>query len=134
MAEKIDSSLARRSLIPLCDKIGRRQVDVVVHDFYAKVRVHPYLAPFFVGVHDFPTHERHIADFWWIAMGGRVTERHSVDMIRKHYPLNLTPQAFTEWLATFDETVHARLPRELADQWYQMAAAIGANMKRILQI
>ncbi len=122
----------KRRLVPLCELIGRERVDSVVHAFYAKLRQHPDLKRYFAHIPDFAEHEAHIADFWWIAMGGKVEKRHAVDMVRRHQPLGLDEQAFAQWLAAFDETTHEQLPAELADAWLRMAQAIGANLKRIL--
>ncbi len=122
----------KRRLVPLCELIGRGRVDAVVHAFYTKLRQHPDLKRYFAHIPDFAEHETHIADFWWIAMGGKVEKRHAVDMVRRHQPLGLDEQAFAQWLAVFDETTHEHLPSELADAWMRMAQAIGANLKRIL--
>lgn len=124
----------QRRLRPLCDQIGRAGVDRVIQRFYAQVREHPHLAPYFSGIADFSAHERHIADFWWIAMGGRVPHRHSVDMVGRHAVLGLDAQAFEDWLALFRSTLNTDLPGPLGDQWYQMAAAIGGNLRRILGV
>ena len=124
----------RRRLHPLCEQIGRANVDRVIRAFYARVREHPRLAPFFSGVGDFTQHERHIADFWWVAMGGRLEHRHSVDMVGRHSALDLDAQAFDDWLALFRTTLDAELPGALADQWHQMAVAIAGNLRRILGV
>lgn len=122
----------KRRLVPLCELIGRERVDAVVHAFYTKLREHADLKRYFAHIPDFAEHEARIADFWWIAMGGKVENRHAVDMVRRHHPLGLDEQAFAQWLAVFDETTHEHLPADLADAWMRMAQAIGANLKRIL--
>lgn len=122
----------KRRLVPICELIGRERVDAVVQAFYAKLRQHPDLKHYFAHIPDFAEHEARIADFWWIAMGGKVEKRHAVDMVRRHQPLGLDEQAFAQWLAVFDETTREHLPAELADAWLRMAQAIGTNLKRIL--
>ena len=124
----------QRRLHPLCEQIGRENVDRVVRGFYARVRAHPRLAPFFAQIGDFDQHERQIADFWWIAMGGRVEHRHSVDMVGRHATLELDAQAFEDWLALFGATLEAELPAPLARQWLQMATAIAGNLRRVLGV
>lgn len=121
-----------RRLAPLCEKITRSQVQVVITAFYQKLRTHPELAPFFAHIDDFNEHEAHIADFWWLAMGGRLAARPSFDMIRRHRPLNLTDAALAQWLALFDATLQEYLAPELARQWLRMAQGIGVNLKRML--
>lgn len=122
----------RRELAPLCSKIGRETVDRVVQDFYRKLREDPDLAPFFARIADFPAHEAHVADFWWVAMGGRAEAHRPFDMVGRHAPLGLTPSAFQRWLRLFRKTVEEHLPPPLAAQWLQMAQGVGANLERIL--
>jgi hemoglobin len=128
----VETEQPKRRLIPLCELIGRARVDTVVHAFYTKLRQDADLKRYFAHIPDFAEHEAHIADFWWIAMGGKVEKRHAVDMVRRHQPLGLDEQAFARWLAVFDQTTHEHLPTDLADAWLRMAQAIGANLKRIL--
>lgn len=107
-------------------------MDRVIRAFYAKLRVHPELNRFFVHIEHFERHERHIADFWWIAMGGRLPARPSFDMVARHRPLGLDARAFAQWLTVFEETLHEELPAELARAWQQMALGIGRNLQKIL--
>ena len=120
----------RRMLEPLCEKIGRDRVDQVIHAFYATLRADPVLHGFFDGITDFAEHEAHIADFWWVAMGGKLEQPRQFDMLGRHHGLALTPAAFEHWLALFGATLHAQLAADAADQWLQMAEAIAANLQR----
>ena len=125
-------NVSPRKLEPLCGKIGRDNVERVVHAFYDNLRNHPELKLFFVDIPDFESHEAHIADFWWVAMGGRIGDHRPFDMAGRHMPLGLTENAFALWLDLFHETLLGHLPAELAEQWFQMALGIGANLRRIL--
>lgn len=118
--------------IPLCSQISREQVDSVVHAFYEKLRNHPELSRFFVHIDDFAAHEQHIAVFWWWAMGGRAERKRPFDMNGRHHPLGLNGQAFAQWLEIFHQTLQAQLPPPLAEQWFQLAQGVGANLKRMM--
>ena len=122
----------RRELAPLCSKITREQVAHVVDAFYAKLRMDPELQHFFAHIPDFTAHQAHIADFWWIAMGGQVAEHQPFDMIGRHLPLRLSEDHIARWLELFHATLLELLPQELAEQWFQMARGIGKNLTRIL--
>jgi hemoglobin len=119
-----------RVLRPLCDRIGRERVDRVIARFYERLRTDAQLAPFFARVRDFPEHERRIADFWWIAMGGKVEAPAPVDMLGLHRPMGLRHDDLERWLALFDEVLDAELDPELAQQWRTMARGIGQRLAR----
>lgn len=127
---QIGVSSPRRTLEPLCDKIGRDTVERVIHVFYDRLRADPALRSYFSGMPDFAGHEAHIADFWWVAMGGRLAEPRQYDMRGRHRALGLDATAFERWLQLFGETLATHLPPALAEQWLQMAYAISANLKR----
>ena len=119
-----------RVLRPLCDRIGRERVDRVIALFYERLRADAQLAPFFAHIEDFPAHERVIADFWWIAMGGKAADPATVDMLGVHRPMGLRQADLEHWLALFGEVLDAELEPELAQQWLTMARGIGARLSR----
>lgn len=123
-------SSPRRKIEPLCGKIGRDRVDCVIHAFYIRLLADPVLHPYFDGIHDLTAHETHIADFWWVAMGGTLKQSPQFDMLARHQRLGLTPAVFERWLAAFGDTLTDNLPPDLAAQWLQMAIGISANLKR----
>ena len=120
--------MSRRILRPLCDRIGREAVDRVTARFYERLRDDERLAPFFASITDFPAHERRIADFWWIAMGGRLDSPPTVDMLGLHRGMGLRPADLERWLALFAETLDAELEPGLAEDWKRMAEAIGRRL------
>lgn len=120
----------KRVLRPLCDRIGRESVDRVTARFYDRLRADAQLAPFFAHIEDFPAHERLIADFWWIAMGGKLADPAPVDMLGLHRPMKLRQSDLDRWLALFGETADAELEPELAAQWKTMAQGIGARLRQ----
>lgn len=123
--------MTKRVLRPLCDRIGRARVDRVTARFYERLRADEQLAPFFAHIADFPEHERRIADFWWIAMGGMLADPAPVDMIGLHRPMRLRQADLERWLALFDEVAEAELEPELAAQWRTMARGIGERLSRV---
>ncbi|MEJ2061406.1 MAG: group III truncated hemoglobin [Gammaproteobacteria bacterium] len=125
--------MTKKVLRPLCDKIGRERVDQVIRLFYEKLRRDSQLSPFFAHIRDFDTHERKIADFWWIAMGGRLEAPPQVDMVGLHAPMDIKAADLDRWLALFRDTLDEVLEPELADQWHTMALGIGARLRQTLQ-
>lgn len=119
-----------RLLRPLCDRIGRESVDRVIAAFYERLRADAQLAPFFAHIRDFPAHERVIADFWWIAMGGKVENPAPVDMLGLHRPMGLRQADLDRWLALFGQVLTAELEPEPARQWLTMARGIGGRLSR----
>ena len=129
---EIGAPSPQRELAPLCTKITHEQVAHVVNVFYAKLRVDPELQHFFAHIPDFTAHQAHIADFWWIAMGGRIAAHQPFDMIGRHLPLGLSEDHLLRWLELFHAALLGNLTQELAEQWFQMAQGIGKNLARIL--
>lgn len=117
-----------RRLHPLCDKIGRPRVDHCVRLFYARLLDDPQLGGYFRALPDLDAHIDHIADFWWIAMGGRPEGDPVFDMIGRHARLGITEALLQRWLALFDATLQATLPETLATQWQQMAHAVAQRL------
>lgn len=71
-----------------------------------------------------------IVVFWRTAMGERSATPAEVDIIGKHLPLLPKMADFERWLAIFERTLRRELAPEYADQWLQMAQAIGAILAR----
>lgn len=120
----------RRNLEPLAARISAAQTERVVDAFYQELRQDAELGRFFAHIPDFSKHEKLIVAFWRTAMGERSATPAEVDMIGKHLPLSLQATHFERWLATFERTLRRELAPELADQWSQMAQAIGATLVR----
>jgi len=118
-----------RKLEPLCDKIGYDRVVAVIHDFYERLRADPDLGPFFSPIPDHAAHEERVIAYWWLAMGGRMAEPPVVDMVGRHANLGMTEALLQRWLTLFGETLDDHLEPELADQWRQMAQAVGGKLR-----
>jgi len=118
-----------RQLRPLCDKIGYERVEAVIHDFYERLRADPELGAYFDSIPDKPAHEEKIIGYWWLAMGGRLSEPPFVDMIGAHGRLGITHSLLDRWLVLFSEVLDKHLEPGLAGQWRQMAGAVGEKLR-----
>jgi hemoglobin len=118
-----------RKLEPLCDKIGYDRVAAVVHDFYRRLRADEELGPVFAAIGEREAHEEKVIAYWWLAMGGRMAEPPVVDMIGAHARVGVSEAQLQRWLALFGETLRDHLESDLADQWAQMARAVGDKLR-----
>jgi hemoglobin len=118
-----------RKLEPLCDKIGYDRVAAVVHDFYRRLRADEELGPVFTAIGDREGHEAKIIAYWWLAMGGRMSEPPVVDMIGAHARVGVTEAQLQRWLTLFEATLGDHLEAELASQWAQMANAVADKLR-----
>lgn len=80
------------------------QVTRLVHDFYARVRDEPRLAPVFTArVDDWDAHLAQLVDFWSAMLRG--TRRFSGAPMPKHMAMDeLDRDLFDRWLALFQQT------------------------------
>ena len=104
------------------------QINAVVADFYAKIRLHPTLGPIFAAhVTDWPAHEDKIARFWRNAI---LQERsYDVRPMQAHRQAgDVTAAHFAPWLALFDSVLHRQLPAAEAALWSAMAHRIGRSL------
>ena len=86
-------------------EITEAEIDFVVARFYARVRVHPVLAPIFaVHVEDWPAHEAKIARFWKGAILFQPGYEGSPMMAHRRAQ-NVEAAHFPQWLAAFDDVV-----------------------------
>lgn len=101
-------------IIPPRFPVSPAQIDLVVRQFYARVRAGPTLGPVLAGhVADCQTHEKRIGRFWRNALllqrcnDGNPMQAHRAagDIKRQH---------FTIWLSLFDAVLEQQLPQPLA--------------------
>ncbi len=115
--------------IPPRFPITSAEIDLVVADFYAAIRVHPGLGPVFAThVTDWPTHEEKIARFWRNAI---LMERsYDGNPMQAHREAgNVRPGMFTPWLALFDSILKRNLAPETAASWSALAHRIGQGLR-----
>lgn len=89
---------------PSLDLCSEQEVTRLVHDFYARVREEPRLAPVFTArVHDWDVHLAQLVDFWSAMLRG--TRRFSGAPMPKHMAMDeLDRDLFDRWLQLFRQT------------------------------
>jgi hemoglobin len=105
------------------------EIDRVVADFYAAIRVHPTLGPVFAAhVTDWPAHEAKIARFWRNAI---LMERsYDGNPMQVHRAAgNVRPGMFSPWLQLFDATLARNLAPETTAAWSALAHRIGEGLR-----
>jgi hemoglobin len=105
------------------------EIDRVVADFYAAIRVHPGLGPVFAAhVTDWPAHEAKIARFWRNAI---LFERcYDGNPLAVHKAAgNVRPGMFAPWLGLFDTVLKRNLRPETAAAWSALAHRIGQGLR-----
>lgn len=105
------------------------EIDRVVADFYAAIRVHPGLGPVFAAhVTDWPAHEAKIAGFWRNAiLYDRSYDGNPLQVHREAG--NVRPGMFDTWLALFDSVLARNLPPGPAAAWSALAHRIGRSLR-----
>ena len=110
-------------------EITEAEIDLVVARFYARVRVHPVLAPIFaVHVEDWPAHEAKIARFWKGAILFQPGYEGSPMMAHRRAQ-NVEAAHFPQWLAAFDEVLKQTLSPQAAAGWSALAHRIGQGLR-----
>ncbi len=89
---------------PSLELCSEQEVTRLVHDFYARVREEPRLAPVFTArVHDWDAHLAQLVDFWSAMLRG--TRRFSGAPMPKHMAMDeLDRDLFDRWLQLFRQT------------------------------
>ena len=88
---------------PSLELCGEQEVTRLVHDFYARVREEPRLAPVFTArVHDWDVQLAQLVDFWSAMLRG--TRRFSGSPMSKHMAIDLDKDLFDRWLVLFHRT------------------------------
>jgi hemoglobin len=105
------------------------QIDAVVAEFYASIRLHPGLGPVFARhVTDWPAHEAKIARFWRNAI---LFERgYDGNPLAVHRAAgDVRPAMFDVWLGLFDSVLRRTLPAQTAAAWSDLAHRIGRALR-----
>ena len=120
-------------MIPPRFDITPAQIDAVVTEFYACVRLHPGLGPVFAAhVADWPTHEEKISRFWRNAI---LFERaYDGNPMAVHMAAgDVRAPMFDVWLGLFDSVLRRTLPEATAAAWSALAHRIGRGMRMGVQ-
>ena len=120
-------------MIPPRFDITPAQIDAVVTEFYACVRLHPGLGPVFAAhVADWPAHEEKISRFWRNAI---LFERaYDGNPMAVHMAAgDVRAPMFDVWLGLFDSVLRRTLPEATAAAWSALAHRIGRGMRMGVQ-
>ena len=104
------------------------QIQTVVAQFYARVRVDLVLGPVFAAhVKDWTAHEAKIELFWRNAL---LLERcYNGNPMQVHIAAgDVKSDHFAVWLSLFDTVLEQELPLPLADAWSALAHRIGRGL------
>jgi hemoglobin len=109
--------------------ITPEEIDRVVAEFYACIRVHPGLGPVFAAhVTDWPAHEKKIASFWRNAI--LFEKGYDGNPLEVHLKAgNVRPGMFDTWLGLFDSVLGRILAPETAAAWSALAHRIGRGLR-----
>lgn len=116
-------------MIPPRFDITAAQIDAVVAEFYACIRLHPGLGPVFAAhVTDWPAHEAKISRFWRNAI---LFERsYDGNPMAIHMAAgNVHAPMFDTWLGLFDSVLRRMLPEMTAEAWSALAHRIGRGLR-----
>lgn len=120
----------------LTDQINLNDVSHVIQCFYNKARTDPKIGHFFAGIDDFTEHEKRIAAFWWLALGGQTKDlpgtTPSFDMINKHLALGIADSDLEVWLLLFKQTLDEELENDYARAWQIKLDEIARHLKALV--
>ncbi|OUS04324.1 hypothetical protein A9Q96_15360 [Rhodobacterales bacterium 52_120_T64] len=113
--------------------ITAEEIDVVVTEFYARVREDETLAPvFFQSLPPLPkawmAHEEKIASFWRNAILFERSYNGNPQKVHGEREA-VEPEHFAVWLNLFDEVLKEKLCPEQAAAWSNLAHRIGRGLK-----
>ncbi|MDA7920619.1 group III truncated hemoglobin [Verrucomicrobiales bacterium] len=111
---------------------GRAELEILVNDFYSRVRDDLLIGPVFdeVAKVDWTSHIPKIVDFWETVLFRRGAYRGSP--LHPHLALSekteMTRERFERWLELFDETIYSRFAGERSEHLKRIAADMGEVM------
>lgn len=113
------------SVDPICSE---KDIQLLVHDFYAQVRKDALLGPIFNShVQDWPRHLQHLCDFWSSIL--LHTGSFSGNPVMKHAQLPaLTYAHFEHWLSLFEAATKRHQNVQMGQKAYMMAQRIAQSL------
>ena len=110
---------------------GRRQLGVLVRNFYLSLQQHPVLGPIFTRhVKSWPAHYETLTDFWTLQAGGPA--RYRGRLWQAHAPLGLCSEHFDAWLAQWRQSCRLHFPEPEAAEMIALAERLGTRMRESL--
>lgn len=113
------------SVNPICTE---KDIQMLVHDFYADVRKDALLGPIFnQHIQDWPKHLQHLCDFWSSIL--LHTGRFSGNPVVKHAQIpQLTYPHFEHWLSLFHAATQRQKNVLMGEKAYMMAQRIAQSL------
>ena len=109
--------------------VSRRDIDVLVEAFYARVQHDPVIGPVFnEQIEDWPAHLALLKSFWAAVLLG-VGGFHG-NPLETHLKLKLERAHFERWLALFAETAREQLPESKAAVFIEKSERIATTFQR----
>ena len=106
---------------------GRRQLGVLVRNFYNTLQIHPSLGPIFAAhVKSWPEHYRTLTDFWSVQTGGPPEYRGR--LLQAHATLDLRAEHYEAWLAQWRQSCHLHFEEPEAGEMIALAEGLARRM------
>jgi hemoglobin len=105
------------------DIVSREDIELLVNNFYNKVRGDQLLSPVFANL-DWPKHLPVMYQFWSSMILGEQTYRGNP--FQKHMHLPIGREHFQQWLSLFFQTVDETFEGDKAEEIKQRATSIAA--------
>ncbi len=117
--------------LPLAARIGRENIEAVVHAHYRRLLTDETLRGYFTPIGRLQEHEARVAAFWWSALGGRSDgAARPGAMDEAHRPLALPEAHLWRWLELLGESLVENVEADEAAEWLALAETIGQHMLR----
>jgi hemoglobin len=108
------------------DILTRADIELLITDFYKKVRLDAQLAPHFTNI-DWAHHTPIITDFWCMLLLGDPS--YKGNPLQRHLHLQLQNEDFEQWLHLFKTTIDEHFEGEKALEAKQRAENIAGMFR-----
>lgn len=114
--------------MPSIESFTEREIEDLVHDFYARIRRDAALGPIFeTHVADWDRHEATLVDFWSSVL--LRTGRFAGAPMPRHAALpGLSEALFAHWLKLFRQTTDDHPNRALGERAYELAQRVAQSL------
>jgi hemoglobin len=112
------------------DISSKKNVELLVHEFYKKVLQDDQLSSFFSNL-DFEIHMPKMIHFWSFVLLNE--PGYLTNVVEKHLHMALKDVHFERWLNLFNQTIDEHFSGENANQAKQRAQLIGLTIKSKIQ-
>jgi hemoglobin len=132
MSDDAKAALTRRaefiSGIQTRTGIDEAMIELLVRDFYARVRDDAVLGPIFAAkVQDWESHLQRMFAFW--SSVALMSGRYHGQPMPKHSPLPIDSRHFDRWLALFEASARDKCPAVAAEHFVLLARRIAQSLE-----